>query len=201
LICGEAEVRSRRDQEAWQFTSADPPPSERDTGILEELPMVARNLPRLVTLAAALMLCVGIAGTAFASIPVYRVKVPVPAGLNPDDAHLIFAGTGGTLAKPVLVRPAGSASVGGAGNQIDVTLDLKASPGDTVEVTFISDHHPVVFLSGTWTNGGNTIGTVLGSSVIMLVPAPGVSTALLVVLAVMMLGLGAFAIRRREQLA
>lgn len=168
--------------------------------------MKTRSLLRLRTLAAALALCVAISGLAYAAggLFTWTVTVAVPPGISPDDVHLTFLGTGGSIAKEALVQPAGAIAVSG-GNTLNITLNAKADPGDDVVASFVTMNGPISFGGGFWTNGGDTLGPV--STDPDSLPrlkwanrpaAPGASTTVLIALGLLMVGAGAFAIRRRQ---
>jgi hypothetical protein len=161
--------------------------------------MATRNMLRICVLTAALVVAfVGPRNASAAAPANYNVSVAavVPNGLAPNDLHLIFTGTGGTIKNEVLVSPAGQIQVNN-GDQVDITLNAKAAAGDTIKIKFTSQHPEVAFDSGTWTNDNNPIGTVDAQAVTTVV-VPGASSATLIALAALMLGAGALALRRRR---
>ncbi len=152
-----------------------------------------------LTAIAALM-----AGTVFATSPAnfrWRDVVVVPAGLTdiPNDLHLTYTGTGGSIKNEVLVAPAGAIAVSG-GNTLDITWGAKQAVGTVVTVEFTTEFKQISRAGGTWTNADTLVGNVVPGEPKWLEGAgvPGASTNVLIALAVLMLGVGVFALRRRR---
>lgn len=90
----------------------------------------------------------------------WRFGTTVPAGLHPNDMHLFFTGTGGTISD-VEVEPDGTAG-SSHGNNVDVVWENDLDPGTEVTVTFKTLHPDVAFAGGKWTKDGEEIGDVQG---------------------------------------
>jgi len=135
----------------------------------------------------------------------WKSVVVVPPGIAPDDLHISYAGTGGTIGN-VTVDPAPtSAGPSGAGNTISVVWPAKLAPGTRVTLRFTTQFAPVLFMSGIWTNGGNTIGNVTPDMVQhtweTTAGVPGASPAVMALLALLIAGAGARILLRRRAAA
>lgn len=144
-------------------------------------------------------LCLATPSISQAAIFGWDVKVAnAPAGAN--DIHLIFTGTGGSVANRTAVFPAAQNFAGSPLNGIDASFAALAA-GDTYEATFTTTFSPVQFNSGYWTKDGNQFGTIGGGDVTLqqyTTPVPEPETY-----AMLLAGLGLFglAAQRRKQKA
>jgi hypothetical protein len=128
----------------------------------------------------------------------YKAVLVVPGGLNPDDLHVTFTGTGGSIAN-VAVNPAGATAVSGGGNTIDVTWGGKLPPGTVITITFTAEFAGVAFSSGTWTNATVVIGNVTGGQITVNQYAlPGVSPLSMMLMALGIAGVGMYALKPRR---
>jgi hypothetical protein len=131
-----------------------------------------------------------------------KAEVTVPNIVpNPNDLHITFTGTGGSIAN-VAVTPAGTTGVSGGGNTIDVTWVAQQAPGTKVVITFTTTSNPIGVSGGTWTKDGPTVGSVAAGDVtVNAVGAPATSPLGLMGLALAALAAGAFVISRRRAIA
>ena len=166
--------------------------------------MKNRLVPSLLAATAAVCVLGFAAGPALAQHNI-KASLAVPAGLTPDDLHIIFTGTGGTITAPSATPGAPGnpnvTGVGGAGNQVDVTWTAKLAAATPVEISFTCQHAPIGVLNGTWTNGGSVIGSVTAGDVTVVVdpldPAPAASPLVMLLIALAIAGAGIMMLRRR----
>ncbi len=103
----------------------------------------------------------------------WNVTVTVPPGVNPNDFHAIFTGTGGSIKNAVMVvDPLPPAVINGTSNMVNITWTGNLAPGTVFKFFFTTAFSPVDFGGGNWTKNGNTIGEVNGNSVIIEETAP-----------------------------
>ena len=100
-----------------------------------------------------LILYCGLGNMAYAQLgpPLYwwQFVITVPAGIAPNDLHVTFAGTGGTIGN-VSVIPGGTITVPG-GNTVSVKWANPLNPGTQVTIDFTTEHPQVDFAGGNWT--------------------------------------------------
>ncbi len=126
----------------------------------------------------------------------WQFQITVPAGINPNDLHIVFTGTGGSIAD-VTVVPAGGAAVSG-GNTIDVTWAAPLAPGTVVTIRFTTAGSPVTVASGYWTLNGGNVGDITGQT---FEPVPALSPWGLVVLGVLLGGAAIIILGKRRAAA
>lgn len=127
----------------------------------------------------------------------WHVTIVVPPGPSPNDLHVLFAGTGGTI-RNLGVQPPPSSTTNN-GFMIDITWPAKLPTGTTVTMDFTTEHAPIFFGGGFWTNQGNNIGAVVDADIEPQPPVTPVTSApMLAAAAALVLGAGVLAIRRRR---
>jgi hypothetical protein len=163
---------------------------------------MTRKLSTLALLAAAL-LCGALEASANGNFG-WRATVTVPQGVSPDDAHLVFANTGGIGKAYSLDTTLVSISTSN-GNTVDLAFHIKQVAGRVFQFNFetVAGNPAVVFSSGTWTNGGNVVGAISPADVSLIQIAvtavtPGIGTTGLALLSLLTLGSGIYILRRRR---
>jgi hypothetical protein len=141
------------------------------------------------------------AGHAFPRYP-QTATTNVPPLLTPNDMHVTFTGTGGTIKSVVVAPPVGAGSVTvQGGNRINIVWDTKLAPNDPVTIDFTTDHAPIGVDGGKWTNDGDSIGVVTPASITLNQgqPVPGASPMVMLLLAIAVAAGGAMMLRRRVE--
>ena len=150
------------------------------------------------TFVAAALLC-GVLSIPAYALTWYEVTITVPPDTLPDDAHLIFQNTGGI--NKVQTKSDSILTISATGNQVDLTFYQKLQPGSQVTFNFTTESAalPVVFSSGTWTNGGVELGPISPNSVSGIgTKIPGMGTAGLILLSLLILGSAVYVLARRR---
>ena len=154
----------------------------------------------ILALVAAALLCGALEASANGNFG-WSATVTVPAGISPDDAHLVFANTGG-IGKAYSMDTDVATISTSSGNTVDLTFDAKLAAGTVVQFNFetVAGNPAVVFDSGTWTNGGTVLGPISPADVSMGPGAvtPGIGTTGLVLLSLLTLGSGIYILARRR---
>jgi hypothetical protein len=109
-----------------------------------------RSYPALIVAVTILSCTLG--NSASAADSWWGYQTTVPAGINPDDIHVTFAGTGGTIAN-IAVVPAG-AIAGNGTNTVEVTWGAALAPGTPVAFIFSTQFDNITVAGGEWTVGG-----------------------------------------------
>lgn len=127
----------------------------------------------------------------------WKVTLTVPAMVpQPDDVHLLFTGTGGSIKNAEYIMGPPIASITGASNMVDIVWHDKVPAATVIMFTFTTAHEPVGFGGGNWTNGGDDIGPVDGGSIqIERVGIPTVSEWGLIIMGLLLLSGGVVAMR------
>ncbi len=112
-------------------------------------------------LCSALVVCISVVPLASASDhdqSWWRYTITVPAEITPNDVHVTFNGTGGTI-DDVAVTPPGVITVTG-GNTIEVNWAGNLTPGTVVSITFSTTNALATVAGGNWTKDGDSIGAI-----------------------------------------
>lgn len=154
--------------------------------------------------AVAALALVGITtGTAQAVVFHQTVELRVPAGLTPDDLHVTFTGTGGSIQDEAVVPAQGA---GGSidhipGNRVNVVWENNLAAGTLVTLTFTTAFPNIGFAGGTWTKGGASLGPVSSHpdslEITQGTQAPGASPLVMLLIAIAVAAGGAAMLRRR----
>ena len=120
-------------------------------------------------------------------------RLVVPAATTPDDLHLTFTGTGGTIANVTVTPAPATVGVSGGGNTIDITWTSKLAPGAVVVVNFTTNFAPIAFNVGNWTNNSVNLGAATAT------PLPGASPLVMLLIAMAVGATGIFVLRRRVE--
>ncbi len=128
----------------------------------------------------------------------WKVTCTVPVlPPQPNDAHFIFSGTGGTIKNAAYIMGPAVGGIVGASNQVDITWPAKMPPGTVFMFTFTTSHPSVAFAGGNWTNDGADIGQIGANDVVVIEDSvPTVSEWGLIAIAGGFLVAGPFVLRR-----
>lgn len=144
------------------------------------------------------------AGSALAVNYNWTADLVVPAGTTPNDLHITFTGTGGSVKNPTANPPVGTGSVtapASPGNRIDVVWDTKLAGGNAVTLTFTTAFPDIGFGGGFWTNDGDTLGPVSSHpdslDITQNTTTPGASPLTMALVALLIAGTGVMMLRRR----
>ena len=166
--------------------------------------MKSRFVLSLFAAVAALGVVGFTAGTAHAVRYPQTATFTVPINKTPNDLHVTFTGTGGSIANVTVAPPVGAGSITvNPGNTINVVWDAKLAPGTVVTITFNSNFPGVAFSSGTWTNNSVVIHPVTtaaeSTSVTQGTQIPGASPLVMLLIAIAVATGGALMLRRRAE--
>lgn len=136
----------------------------------------------------------------------WQYTITVPAGMTPNDFHVLFSGTGGTIAN-VTVVPAGVVTIPG-GNMINVVWAANLAAGTVVTITFSTEHPTIAVVGASWTKDGVDIGNPIPpgdedsfEEIEEPAPIPTVSQWGLIVMTLLLLTGGTILLGRRRRLA
>ncbi len=135
----------------------------------------------------------------------WRYTITVPASLGPNDLHVTFSGTGGTIAN-VAVVPPGVVTVPG-GNTVNVVWGANLVPGTVVTITFSTQHPAIFVVGGSWTKNGEDIGVPIAAGdedsfeETAMAAVPAMSEWGLIVFTLLLLAVGTVLLGRRRRAA
>ncbi len=156
---------------------------------------------RIIVCLCCFVLLLTLSSSAFGKEYRWEVTATNNSGAARTDLHVLFSGTGGTIANQAVISNDGPGAVTGiavvGGNEIQIDWGAPGlGVGNTVKFTFTTTNAPVTVASATWTPGDVPAGE---GDVIIVEKVPSLTEWGLLVLVALLVASGVYvAIRRRQ---